>query len=255
MFLSHLRYNCNFVLNHTNIMTNFKQSYQFRPIEWLDTTDSTNSEVRRRMDSLDNMSVVAARFQTAGRGQGSHTWLSEVNLNLTFTLFIRLKDASPLPLDANDAVRIIQMATLSVRDFLASEGVSARIKWPNDIWVGDKKICGMLIENIIEEGKVAASIVGIGLNLNQKEFDPKLPNPVSLSLLTGKDYDPDSTLEVLYDCICRRTALLGTSDGRSELEIEFNSHLFHLERSKQEVLTEAIDNFEAAQPPRKDRRR
>ncbi|MCR5519092.1 MAG: biotin--[acetyl-CoA-carboxylase] ligase [Bacteroidales bacterium] len=235
-------------------MTKFKQSYHSYPIEWLDSVDSTNSEVRRRMASLDNLSIIAARYQTAGRGQGSHTWLSAENLNLTFTLFLRMKEASTLPLDANDAVRIIQMATLSVHDFLASEGISSRIKWPNDIWVGDRKICGMLIENILEGGKVACSIIGIGLNLNQKEFDPALPNPVSLSQLSGKSYDPDSTLERLYEHICRRTALLGTSDGRSELENEFNSYLFHLERNKQEVLSEAIESFEAKRPPRKDPR-
>ena len=215
------------------------------PIQWLESVDSTNLEVRRRIDELDNLSVIAARFQTAGRGQGSHTWLSPVGENLTFTLLLRFGDGGISGLKASEAVRITQMATLSVFDFLADEGITARIKWPNDIWVGDKKICGMLIENILDGANVSASIIGIGFNLNQKAFDPALPNPVSLHQLTGKLYTTDSALLELYSIICRQAALLDTPDGRYELEKRFNEHLFHLDRSRQEQLSGAIEDFEA----------
>lgn len=215
------------------------------PIQWLESVDSTNLEVRRRIDELDNLSVIAARFQTAGRGQGTHTWLSPVGENLTFTLLLRFGERGISELKASEAVRITQMATLSVFDFLAGKGITARIKWPNDIWVRDRKICGMLIENILDGSNVAASIIGIGFNLNQKAFDPALPNPVSLHLLTGNLYTTDSALLELYSIICRQAALLDTPDGRYELEKRFNEHLFHLDRSRQEQLSGAIEDFEA----------
>lgn len=233
-------------------MTKTKKSYDSLPIQWLETTDSTNSDVRRGLDTLANLSVIAARFQTAGRGQGSHTWLSPKDENLTFSILFRFgKDAIP-EFPASEAVRITQVATLAVHDFLLSEGVESRIKWPNDIWVGERKICGMLIENILDGALVRSSIVGIGINLNQDSFDPSLPNPVSLSMLTGRHYPLENTLILLYKKICRRVALLGTSDGYNELEMDFNRYLFHLERSRQEALSEAIEGFEAIRQPLQD---
>jgi len=233
-------------------MTKTKKSYDSLPIQWLETTDSTNSDVRRGLDTLANLSVIAARFQTAGRGQGSHTWLSPRDENLTFSILFRFgKDAIP-EFPASEAVRITQVATLAVHDFLLSEGVESRIKWPNDIWVGERKICGMLIENILDGALVRSSIVGIGINLNQDSFDPSLPNPVSLSMLTGRHYPLENTLILLYKKICRRVALLGTSDGYNELEMDFNRYLFHLERSRQEALSEAIEGFEAIRQPLQD---
>ena len=229
-----------------------KQSYDYSRIKWLECTDSTNSDIRREIGSLDNLSVIAAEYQTAGRGQGSHTWLSPHAENLTFSVLLRFGPGDVSPLGANESVRITQMATLAIHSFLAQEGVTARIKWPNDIWVADKKICGMLIENILDGAEVRSSIIGIGLNLNQKTFDPALPNPVSLSLLTGREYELKPTLGRVYECICRRACQLDTSDGRSELEKEFNEYLFHLDRSSQEHLSGAIEDFEAGQQPRRD---
>ena len=210
-------------------MTKTKKSYDSFSIHWLDTTDSTNSDIRRGLGELANLSVIAARFQTAGRGQGTHTWISPKDENLTFSILIRFgKDGIP-GLPAADAVRISYVATLSIRDFLAEEGIEARIKWPNDIWVEDRKICGMLIENVLDGTNVGSSIVGIGINLNQGSFDPSLPNPVSLSMLTGRHYDLETTLQRLYKIICRRVAQLSVPDGYNELEMEFNNHVFHLE--------------------------
>ena len=110
----------------------------------------------------------------------------------------------------------------------------------------------MLIENILDGALVRSSIVGIGINLNQDSFDPSLPNPVSLSMLTGRHYPLENTLILLYKKICRRVALLGTSDGYNELEMDFNRYLFHLERSRQEALSEAIEGFEAIRQPLQD---
>lgn len=156
---------------------------------WLDSIDSTNSEALRRLPELSGGTVLAAREQTAGRGQRGNTWFSAPGENLTFSIV--LKD---LPLKAPEAVRLNYMTSVAVASYLESHGVEASIKWPNDIYVSGKKICGMLIENVLgANGEIKASVVGIGINLNQKTF-PQLANATSLSLCTGKAYELEAEL-------------------------------------------------------------
>ena len=195
-------------------------------ILWLETADSTNSELRRRIAGLDNLSIIAAREQTDGRGQGTHTWFSTPGRNLTFSILYRFGDAYALA--ASDAILITQVTTLAIRDYLLGHGVRARIKWPNDIWVEDRKICGILIENTLESGMVRESIVGIGLNLNETGWPPELPNPVSLRELTGREYAPDAELTALEKEIRRRFGLLASPDGRCSLQEEFGRFMFRL---------------------------
>ena len=195
-------------------------------ILWLETADSTNSELRRRIAGLDNLSIIAAREQTAGRGQGTHTWFSTPGRNLTFSILYRFGDAYALA--ASDAILITQVTTLAIRDYLLGHGVRARIKWPNDIWVEDRKICGILIENTLESGMVRESIVGIGLNLNETGWPPELPNPVSLRELTGREYAPETELTALEKEIRRRFGLLASPDGRCSLQEEFGRFMFRL---------------------------
>ena len=159
-------------------------------ITWLDSIDSTNSEALRRLPELPGGTVLAAREQTAGRGQRGNTWFSEPGSNLTFTIV--LKD---LPLGASQAVRLNYLTSVAVANYLESRGVSACIKWPNDIYVSGRKICGMLIENVLgTRGELKSSVIGIGINLNQTAF-PQLANATSLSLCTGKTYHPETELE------------------------------------------------------------
>lgn len=168
-------------------------------IKWLSSTDSTNNEVIRHAGDLDNLSVIAAREQTAGRGQRGNRWKSAAGENLTFSAFVRFGE-SPLPvLPASRQFAISQAATLAVANLLRSKGIDACIKWPNDIYCGDKKICGMLIENRLKGGNVDFSVIGIGLNVLQRQFDPDLMNPTSMSLITGEDY----ALEPLLEEICK----------------------------------------------------
>lgn len=163
--------------------------------------DSTNSELRRRLGELDNLSIIAAKSQTQGRGQGSHTWSSQDGMNLTFSLLLKF---GPEQAQARDAAAIINgIAVPTIRDFLTGEGVESWVKLPNDIWVEDRKICGILIENILHGGYLGETIVGIGLNLNQKDWPSELPNPVSLSELTGKEYPPEETLERIFT-LCKK---------------------------------------------------
>ncbi|MCQ2131165.1 MAG: biotin--[acetyl-CoA-carboxylase] ligase [Bacteroidales bacterium] len=202
------------------------------PIQWYDVIDSTNSEVRRLLeqDKLDNLSVIAATCQTAGRGQGDHKWTSTPGDNLTFTTAMRFStDGNGIEMPTSEMLQITCVTTLAIRDFLLDNGITARIKWPNDIWVGDLKICGILIENILEGTLVRDSIVGIGLNLNQESWPEGIPNPVSMKMLTGKSYEPHATLEALHEKLRLRFEQLATKEGRVDLDAEFRQYMFRLE--------------------------
>lgn len=195
---------------------------------WLEETDSTNRALRRHIGDYDSLSFLAAYGQTAGRGQGDHTWFSTPGKNLTFSYLLRYSEFLGHPLATDDALLITCVTTLGIRDYLLTHEVKADIKWPNDIWVDGKKICGILIENILEDGAIRESIIGVGLNLNETGWPPELPNPVSLSELTGKTYDPAAELEALSNEICRRCAMLAQPDGSVSLQEEFGKYMFRL---------------------------
>lgn len=153
---------------------------------------STNKSLRELAEEqeLPEGSVVVADFQTAGRGQPGNSWESEAGMNLTFSVVL-YPDCIP----ANKQFLISQIAALSVKETLDQYTDGITVKWPNDIYWKDKKICGMLIENDLTGAFIFRSVIGIGINLNQKEFRSNAPNPVSLSSITGKVYDKEEILD------------------------------------------------------------
>ena len=163
-------------------------------IIWLDTVDSTNSEAKRRISKIDNLSVVSALEQTTGRGQLGNEWVSSAGENLTFSVILKFIDQN-VWLNVHDQSVINELTSLSVVDFLGSHGIEAKIKWPNDIYVGNQKICGILIENSLSGSHINHSIIGIGLNINQRNFNVNLPNPISMTQLTGDSYDISECLD------------------------------------------------------------
>lgn len=197
-------------------------------IIWVESTESTNSELRRRIGELDNLSVIAAREQTAGRGQGDHSWFSSPATNLTFSILLRFGEGFPVTLGSSDAVLVTQITTLAIRDHLLSRGIGSRIKWPNDIWTGDRKICGILIENSSMGGMVTSSIVGIGLNVNETGWPAGLPNPVSMRELSGKVYNLDEELRALAWRLRSRYEEAASPEGRRRLDEEFSLNVFRL---------------------------
>lgn len=197
-------------------------------IIWVESTESTNSELRRRIGELDNLSVIAAREQTAGRGQGDHSWFSSPATNLTFSILFRFGEGFPVTLGSSDAVLVTQITTLAIRDHLLSRGIGSRIKWPNDIWTGDRKICGILIENSSMGGMVTSSIVGIGLNVNETGWPAGLPNPVSMRELRGKVYNLDEELRALAWRLRSRYEEAASPEGRRRLDEEFSLNVFRL---------------------------
>ena len=172
-------------------------------IIWLDCIDSTNEEARRRISDLDNLSVLSVLSQSCGRGQGGNSWVSEPGKNLLFSVLLKYSDdmgngSSTPSVQAYDQFVISQMASLAVVDLLGEHDIEAKIKWPNDIYVGDKKICGILIENAVSGKWISHSIVGIGLNVNQRNFDVSIPNPTSMTL-SYPDKSEDFNLHDLLD--------------------------------------------------------
>lgn len=153
-------------------------------IKWFKTIDSTNNRIARDKESLADKTVYMTDFQTAGKGQRGNGWESATAENLLFSILFK-----PADILAEDQFIISQAVTLGIVEYVRSKGITAKIKWPNDIYVGDRKICGILIENAINGSSLVSSIVGIGFNLNQLSFSPSIPNPVSLSALTDVQYD------------------------------------------------------------------
>ncbi len=199
-------------------------------INWLDIIDSTNSEAFRNLHNVLQDSVWSADFQTAGKGQRGNKWYSEKALNLTFSIL--LKDVQLKP---QQQYYISMLSALAVADYIKSKGIDAKIKWPNDIYVGDKKICGMLIENILGSDTLSASIIGIGLNLNQLEFDSSLQNPTSLLIEIGNRFhseysfaelDRHKELENLLDCFFDLYTLLNVEGGKEMFVKRFESLIY-----------------------------
>ena len=177
-------------------------------IIWSECVDSTNEEAKRRLSSLDNLSVLSVLSQTKGRGHEGNVWLSEPGANLLFSIVLKfegedIRDSQRRlllsPVQAYDQFVISQIASLSVVDLLAAHEIQARIKWPNDIYVGDKKICGILIENTVKGKWLSSSIIGIGLNVNQRNFDVNLPNPTSMSLCSEEVQPPFDLKDLLEE--------------------------------------------------------
>ena len=166
-------------------------------IIWHDTLDSTNREAARLIRAgldADKMTIVAAKSQTAGRGQGDHLWHSAAGENLTFSAAVHF---APGGMKARDQQALNGIVLPVICNFLRKNGVEPRIKLPNDVYVDARKICGILVENILMGDDLVWTIIGIGLNLNEMHFPADLPDAVSLRQLTGVKYSPEGTLDEL----------------------------------------------------------
>ena len=212
-------------------------------IYWHDILDSTNNEAYRHISAADDFSVWAARFQTAGRGQKGNSWESTPGDNLTFSILIR-----PVMIKAENQFVISQIAALGVIDYLKSHGLKAKIKWPNDIYVGDKKICGTLIEHYLNNDNLSASIIGIGINLNQILFASDAPNPTSLLLETGIRTDPENELKKVINYIkpCfSRIYKEPCGKFKSKIDKNYTAKLYGLNKSMSFMEYSTGDIFDA----------
>ena len=155
-------------------------------------TNSTSTLLREQYtDTLPHLYTIRTDYQLAGRGQAGNGWESEDSKNLLFSTLLRceVSPAEQFRLTMWVSVAMVEM----LLKYLPAEGLT--IKWPNDIYYGDKKLAGILVENTLVGSKIAYSIVGIGLNVNQLEFLSPAPNPISMQQISGKEYDVENLLE------------------------------------------------------------
>lgn len=177
-------------------------------IVWLPSTGSTNAYIREKGDAVEPMTMVCALEQTAGRGQRGNSWESEPFRNLTFSFKIGNPAVKPACQFA-----ISEAVALAMARVLADYGIEAKVKWPNDIYAGNEKIAGILIENAIMGSSIVHSIVGIGLNVNQREFLSDAPNPVSMANITGQDYPLEEVATKVAERLEEYAARLGVDEG------------------------------------------
>ena len=183
--------------------------------------DSTNKYLQNLLDEgadiIDN--VVVADFQSLGKGQGSNVWESESGKNLLFSIALDMSY-----LKAENQFLLTQMVSVAMIDvlkkYLSEE--SLFIKWPNDIYFNDKKIAGILIKNEIKGMMLGTSIIGIGLNVNQESFDENLPNPISMKMITGENYD----LESLLNDICNELRVMSYEQYRNAHSSQLTAHSY-----------------------------
>ncbi|MCW5911044.1 MAG: biotin--[acetyl-CoA-carboxylase] ligase [Cyclobacteriaceae bacterium] len=163
--------------------------------------------------------VVITDNQYGGRGQRGNLWVSEPGKNFTFSVL--LKPA----LRADRQFLLTQVVALAVADYVRSKAGHVKIKWPNDILVNDKKLCGVLIENSLVGSAIQVVIAGVGLNVNQAVF--KDPKATSLKLITGKEYDLNQELELLLHCI--EVRYLQLREGKvDQLNADYRNNLYRL---------------------------
>ncbi|MFH2094649.1 MAG: biotin--[acetyl-CoA-carboxylase] ligase [Bacteroidota bacterium] len=175
----------------------------------LKSVDSTNKyaiELIPKIDPIEG-AVVWALEQESGRGRNNNIWESEVGKNLTFSIILY-----PEFLNIQDQFYLSKAISLGVRDYISLYSDEVKIKWPNDIYVGDRKISGILIENSVINEKIISCVVGIGLNVNQTVFKSTAPNPTSLKLILKNDLDLNESLENICACLESRYMQLQNED-------------------------------------------
>ncbi len=187
----------------------------------LDAIDSTNSYLKRLLtkDSLDDLTVVVSKHQTKGKGRNGNIWENEASLNLAFSIYKKFNN-----LDVKDKFMLNVISSLSVFQLLKENNLNKlTIKWPNDIMTGKQKISGILIENSVKGKLINHSVIGVGINVNQKKFKD-LPNATSLFIETGLEFSLNSLAKRLAEIFSKNFFLFDKNED--DLLECYNSQLF-----------------------------
>ena len=187
-----------------------------------DELKSTNVYLYDKISEKHDISdtVVVAAHQTEGRGMDKNRWESEAGKNLLFSIALNVNF-----IEASNQFKISQAVSVAIVETLSQfiENQNLSIKWPNDIYFGDKKLAGMLIQNTVEGRMMGVSIIGIGLNVNQLSFSKDIPNPISLKMITGKDFDLDNLLNLLIINIKKSVESLKSEKNQEEINEKYIS--------------------------------
>jgi len=190
-------------------------------VYYLPKCTSTN-QVAQEMyiqNHLSEGSIVMSDYQTAGRGQRNNAWESAPGKNITCSLLLE-----PVFLYASGQFLLNIFISLAIRDFLSEYMPdNLYIKWPNDIYAYSKKICGILIESNLKNNAIQSSVIGIGININQTEFENK--NAVSMAQIFSQDFDRHELLKILAEKIEKRYFQM-EKGNHEKLEKEYLHHLY-----------------------------
>ncbi len=171
------------------------RTFNILKYEKLSSTNDKAKDLLRR-NNLPEFSVITAYEQTKGRGQRDNVWHSNISENLIFSII-----SYPVFLTPAEQFYISKAVSEGIVNYLNSKKRGFKIKWPNDIYYENKKICGILIENSIKGNEIKNSIIGIGLNVNEEKFPEYLPYAVSLKNITGINYNIESELYKVLNCV------------------------------------------------------
>lgn len=212
---------------------NVKMSFNGFEILIFDELQSTNDFLHDRISSGADVidTVVVARHQTAGKGMGENRWESQDGKNLLFSIALNVSF-----LKAEEQFKISQAVAVAILNVISTKLINipnsliSSIKWPNDIYINSQKLAGMLIQNTISGMMMQTSIIGIGLNVNQMKFSDDIPNPVSMKMLTGIDFDLDLLLKELIVNIKTAVESLRTESGKASVDEMYKDNLFRFGR-------------------------
>ncbi|WKD84820.1 Bifunctional ligase/repressor BirA [Polaribacter huanghezhanensis] len=188
----------------------------------LNAIDSTNSFLKEMAQSslLENFTVIVAKKQIKGRGQMGTSWLSEANKNLLCSVFVRF-DSFP----AMHKVLVNYAVSIALVNVLNSYKMpKVAIKWPNDILSSNKKICGILVENVMQKNEIKSSIIGVGLNVNQLNF-PTNFNATSMLKEIETEVDIDEFLNLLIAELKTQISYI-TNSSTNVLKKNYLKHLY-----------------------------
>ena len=205
---------------------------RFIELESIDSTNNYALDLARSQNLTDRQvanihgTTIFAHEQRNGKGQRGKKWDSATGKNVQMSLII-----APAPLKLHQQFILSAMIAVAVRDFIADiTGEEIFIKWPNDIYFQDRKAGGILIENIILGREWKWAIAGIGLNINQTDFNPELPNPVSFKQITGREFDCVELAKELSAAVFEKIAdcRLHITDYSAKILKDYNDHLYKL---------------------------
>ena len=187
----------------------------------LDAIDSTNSYLKKLLtkESLDDLTVVISKHQTKGKGRNGNIWANDASLNLAFSIYKRFNR-----LNINNKFILNLISSIAVFHLLNENKLNKlTIKWPNDIMSDNKKISGILIENSVKGKFINHSVIGVGVNVNQKKFK-NLPNATSMFIETGREFSLDTLASRLGEIFCKKFLQYEKNEGA--LLKYYNNQLF-----------------------------
>lgn len=195
----------------------------------LNQVDSTNAFLLRQQQEGTVVcgSVVSASDQTAGKGMGANKWESEPGLNLTFSMAVDMSF-----MKAADQFLLSQAVPLGLLDVLEPMLLDRMrdplltVKWPNDVFFGDRKLCGILINSTICGMDMGTSVIGIGLNVNQMKFQEWPSHPISLKMILGSDVETEPLLHQLVAAVDQRIQQLRTDEGVTSIKTAYLNRMY-----------------------------